>query len=72
MSYDRKNDEVRTDELNSIFVQIAYLNKVSGKNETGQNNTQVDLSGQVELRMPSSNQFMADLNKIAEFFSTFL
>ncbi len=47
MFYDRKKDEVRTDEVNSIFKQIAYLNKVLGQNETGQNNTQVDLSGQV-------------------------
>ena len=44
MFYDRKNDELRTDEVNSIFRQIAYLNKVSGQNETGQNNTRVDLS----------------------------
>ncbi len=47
MFYDRKNDEVRTDEVNSIFTHIAYLNKVSGQNETGQSNTQVDLSDQV-------------------------
>ncbi len=47
MFYDRKNDEVRTDEVNSIFTHIAYLNKVSGQNETGQSNNQVDLSDQV-------------------------
>jgi ribonuclease PH len=41
MFYDRKKDEARTDEVNSIFKQIAYLNKVSGQNEAGQNNTQV-------------------------------
>ena len=55
MFYDRKKDEGRTNEVNSIFKQIAYLNKVSGQNEPGQNNNNVDLSGYVGLRMPSSN-----------------
>ena len=47
MKYDRKKDEVRTDEINSIFCQIARLSGISGQNESGQTNTSIDLSAQV-------------------------
>ena len=68
MSYDRKNDEVRTDEVNSIFKQIAYLNKVSGQNKTGQTNSNVDLSGQVGTTGQISNNFIRDLLAITTFY----
>ncbi len=68
MSYDRKNDEVRTEEVNSIFSHIAYLNKVSGQNEPGQNNTQVDLSDQVGRTGQISNNFIKDLRAVTTFY----
>lgn len=49
VKYDRKTDTVRTDKVNSIFYRIARLTGNSGQNKTGQTNTQIDLSGQVEL-----------------------
>jgi len=37
--YDRKNDEVRTPEVNSIFLRIARLTGNTGQNNSGQTNT---------------------------------
>lgn len=47
MLYDRKNDAVRTPEVNVVFTQIARLTGGLGQKKTGQTNYQIDLSGQV-------------------------
>jgi site-specific DNA recombinase len=45
--YDRKNDEVRTPEINFIFSEIARLTGNTEQNNSGQTNTQIDLPAQV-------------------------
>lgn len=65
MKYDRKNDEVRTDEVNFIFEQIARQKGNTGQNKTGQTNTQTDLPGQVALPVQISNLFLMDLRRLA-------
>lgn len=47
--YDRKNEVFRTEKVNEIFALIARLNSVTGENEKGQINNEVDLSNQVGM-----------------------
>ncbi len=47
MYYDRKNDAVRTNEVNFIFSQIAHLTKISGGSNYEHTNNSVDMFGQV-------------------------
>ena len=42
--YDCKKGVFRTEKVNEVFARIAVLNNLSGQNETGQNNTKIDLS----------------------------
>ena len=42
--YNCKKRVFRTEKVNEVFHRIALLNNVSGQNETGQNNTKIDLS----------------------------
>jgi hypothetical protein len=48
MYYDRKNDTVRTDEVNFIFSQIALLTKITGESNNEHPNNSVGMFGQVE------------------------
>jgi hypothetical protein len=45
--YSHKNDKVLTPKVNTVFLQIAQLAKVSGKKETGQADEKSDLSSLV-------------------------
>ncbi len=47
--YDLKNEAFRTEKVNEVFRQIAELNSVSGQNETGQTNAEIDLSSLVGM-----------------------
>ena len=65
--YDKKKGAFRTERVNSIFVLIASLSSVSGKNERRQTGVDSRLSPSVRVGSQSSNNFMEDLRAIEQF-----
>ena len=62
--YNCKTETFRTEKVNEVFSWMAKLVSITAEKEKGQTNDKVSLSCQVEMALPTSNQFLIDLKKI--------
>ena len=65
--YNRKNDVVRTQKVNSVFELTRSLSISFSKNKSGQKNKSVNLSASVTPNLQSSNFLVEDLREIGLF-----
>ncbi len=67
--YNREKGAFRTEKVNELFQPIPILNSIPEDDQNKQGSISAALSNWVELSIGSSNRFMADLDKMVEFFS---
>ncbi|MBM3418253.1 MAG: hypothetical protein FJY17_04950 [Bacteroidetes bacterium] len=67
MLYSKKNDEVLTTRINTLFGQIALLSRNSGKNKKGKPETECLFGSRVGLITVGSNEVKSDLTALIDF-----
>jgi len=67
MLYSKKNDEVLTTRINTLFGQIALLSRTSRKNKKGKLETECLFGSRVGLITVGSNEVRADLTALIDF-----
>lgn len=65
--YDRRNDVVRTQKVNSVFELTRSLSISFSKNKSGQKNNNVNLSALVWANLESSTFWVEDLREMNIF-----
>jgi len=65
--YSKKDDEVLTTRINTLFGQIAVLSRNSGKNKKGKPETECLFGSRVGFTTASSNEMRSDFAALIKF-----